>query len=48
MRDHQNYQELVNKVTMYLDNELSENAERELLQEIKANPTYLKVLPRVY
>ena len=44
MRDHQNYQELVKKVTMYLDNELTENAERELLQEIKANPAYLKVL----
>ena len=43
MRDH-NYQELVRKVTMYLDNELSETAERELLNEIKANPAYLKVL----
>lgn len=43
MRDH-NYQELVRKVTMYLDNELNENAERDLLQEIKANPAYLKVL----
>lgn len=43
MRD-QNYQELVNKVTMYLDNELNENAERELLREIKSNPAYLKVL----
>lgn len=43
MRD-QNYQELVRKVTMYLDNELSESAERELLREIKANPAYLKVL----
>lgn len=44
MRDHQNYQGLVEKVTMYLDNELSEQAERELLMEIKANPAYLKVL----
>ncbi len=43
MRD-QNYQELVKKVTMYLDNELSESDERELLIEIKANPAYLKVL----
>ncbi|MCB9266983.1 MAG: hypothetical protein H6558_18290 [Lewinellaceae bacterium] len=43
MRD-QNYQELVRKVTMYLDNELSESAERELLREIKSNPAYLKVL----
>lgn len=43
MRD-QNYQELVKKVTMYLDNELNENAERELLREIKDNPSYLKIL----
>ena len=43
MRD-QNYQELVEKVTMYLDNELTENAERELLKEIQTNPAYLQVL----
>jgi hypothetical protein len=43
MRD-QNYQDLIKKVTMYLDNELNENAERELLREIKDNPSYLKVL----
>lgn len=43
MRD-QNYLELVKKVTMYLDNELSEKDERELLREIKANPAYLRVL----
>lgn len=43
MRD-QNYQELIQKVTMYLDNELSERDERELLDEIQSNPTYFKVL----
>lgn len=43
MRD-QNYLELVKKVTMYLDNELSEKDERELLRDIKANPAYLRVL----
>jgi len=43
MRD-QNYQKLVEKVTMYLDNELSEKAERDLLTEIKSNPAYLQVL----
>lgn len=43
MRD-QNYLDLVKKVTMYLDNELSEKEERALLSEIKANPAYLKVL----
>jgi hypothetical protein len=44
MNGQQNHQELIRKVTMYLDNELSEHAERDLLQEIKSNPTYLKVL----
>lgn len=43
MKD-QNYLDLVKKVTMYLDNELNEGAERELLKEIKANPAYLQVL----
>ena len=41
---NQDYQVLVQKVTMYLDNELSENEERELLQDIQSNPAYLKVL----
>jgi hypothetical protein len=40
----QHYQELVRKVTMYLDNELNETAERDLLRQIKENPVYLKVL----
>ena len=43
MRD-QHYQELVRKVTMYLDNELNEGAARELLIEIQQNPAYFKVL----
>ena len=43
MRD-QHYLELVRKVTMYLDNELTEKAERELLIEIQSNPAYLKLL----
>lgn len=37
-------QELIKKVNMYLDNELSKEAERELLQEIKQNPAYFEVL----
>ncbi len=45
MRDH-NYHELITKVTMYLDNELSEHAEIELLREIKSNPAYLEVLSK--
>lgn len=40
----QNYQELIKKVTMYLDNELDEKDERELLSEIQSNPLYYKVL----
>lgn len=40
----QHYLDLVQKVTMYLDNELNENAERELLQEIQSNPAYFRVL----
>ena len=43
MGDH-NYQDLVEKVSMYLDNELSERDERELLVQIQSNPQYLKLL----
>ena len=39
-----NYQELVSKVTMYLDNELNDGAAQELLTEVKSNPAYFKVL----
>lgn len=46
MRDSKNYQELVEKVSMYLDNELSYEAERALLNEIKANPAYSEVLSK--
>lgn len=46
MRNQQSYQELVKKVTMYLDNELGKDAERELLREIQANPEYKTVLAK--
>ncbi|MEM1319183.1 MAG: hypothetical protein AAGG75_02945 [Bacteroidota bacterium] len=46
MGNHQNHQELVRKVNMYLDNELSKEAERDLLREIKTNPAYLEVLSK--
>lgn len=46
MGNLQNYQDLVEKVTMYLDNELSQDEERKLLKEIKANPEYIKVLSK--
>jgi hypothetical protein len=44
MRIDQNYQDLVQKVMLYLDNELSESAERELLKELRANPSYMELL----
>ena len=44
MRIDQNYQDLVQKVMMYLDNELSESAERDLLKELRSNPAYMELL----
>ena len=46
MGNHKDFQELVKKVTMYLDNELSKEAERELFKEIKQNPAYYEVLSK--
>jgi hypothetical protein len=46
MGNQSNHQELVKKVNMYLDNELSKDAEIELLREIKQNPAYLEVLSK--
>ncbi|MFT5167223.1 MAG: hypothetical protein ACI8P3_002460 [Saprospiraceae bacterium] len=46
MGNQTNHQELVTKVNMYLDNELSKDAEMELLREIKHNPAYLEVLSK--
>jgi len=46
MNNVKNYQDLIAKVTMYLDNELSQEAERELLKEIKSNPEYVNVLSK--
>ena len=46
MGNQTNFQELVKKVNMYLDNELSKDAERDLLREIKTNPAYLEVLSK--
>ena len=44
MRNHQNVQDIVEKVNLYLDNELSPEAERELLSEIRQNPTAYDML----
>ncbi|MEM9888328.1 MAG: hypothetical protein AAF849_20710 [Bacteroidota bacterium] len=46
MGNVKNFQDLAAKVTMYLDNELSPEAERELLREIKSNPEYVGVLSK--
>ena len=46
MGNHQNYHELVKKVNMYLDNELTKEAERDLLHEIQQNPVYLELLSK--
>ena len=46
MGNYQNHHDLVKKVNMYLDNELSKDAERDLLREIKTNPAYLQVLSK--
>ena len=44
MKQSNDYKELVKKVTMYLDNALTKEAERELLREIKSNPAYMDLL----
>jgi len=44
MGNQKSQQDLIRKVNMYLDNELSKEAERELLMEIKQNPVYFELL----
>jgi hypothetical protein len=46
MGNQHSYQDLVKRVTMYLDNELSELQELELLKDIKSNPEYFAVLSK--
>ena len=46
MGNSRNYQALVNKVTMYLDNELPREEERKLLKEIQSDPNYMELLKR--
>ncbi|MCB0620558.1 MAG: hypothetical protein KDC43_17355 [Saprospiraceae bacterium] len=46
MRNPQDQKDLFKKVSMYLDNELSQEAETELLREIKSNPHYLELLSK--
>ena len=44
MVNNQNYQELIQKVTMNLDNELNKDAERDLLLEMQQNPDFNELL----
>jgi hypothetical protein len=46
MRNPQDHQELLKKVTLYLDNELSREDEHHLLQEIKSNPAFYELLSK--
>lgn len=39
-------QELIKRVNMYLDNELSSKEENQLLREIQSNPKYMAVLSK--
>lgn len=46
MTTQKDHQELVRKVNMYLDNELTPEAERNLLREIQGNPAYMQILSK--
>lgn len=46
MGNNQIQKELLKKVNMYLDNELTKEAERDLLRELKTNPVYLDLLSK--
>ncbi|MCB0707705.1 MAG: hypothetical protein KDC34_20460 [Saprospiraceae bacterium] len=46
MNSNDNYQDLIRKVSSFLDNELTFEAERELIQEIKTNPEFLRMLSK--
>lgn len=46
MLNPQNNQDLVKRINLLLDNELSKDAERALLNEIKTNPAYRDLLQK--
>ena len=46
MKKSDNYRDFMQKVNLYLDNELSREEERTLLQELKQNPVYYKALQK--
>ena len=46
MINQRNHGEFLQKVCMYLDNELPRESERELLREIQSNPSYYEILSK--
>ena len=46
MGNQTNYQDLIKKVEMYLDNSLGKDEERQLLKDIQSNPACLEVLKK--
>ena len=46
MLNPQSNQDLVKRINLLLDNELSKDAERALLNEIKSNPAYRDLLQK--
>ena len=46
MLNSQNNQDLAKRINLLLDNELTPEAERALLNEIKANPSYREMLQK--
>lgn len=46
MKNIQNSQDFITRMNLLLDNELTPDAEREMLEEIKNNPEYRALLSR--
>lgn len=46
MLNSQNSQDLTRRINLLLDNELTPDAERALLNEIKSNPSYREMLQK--
>ena len=46
MKNYQNGQDFVTRLNLLLDNELTPDAEREMLEEIKNNPEYREMLAK--
>ncbi|MEZ4962194.1 MAG: hypothetical protein R2830_20370 [Saprospiraceae bacterium] len=44
MKNFQNGQDFIQRMNLLLDNELTPDVEREVLEEIKTNPTYREML----